>query len=221
MQEKHLAILRRHMVERIEILAELAAGELGKEKLDPRVLAAMTKVPRHQFVPEPLMPVAYENTPLPIGFDKTISQPFIVAVMSDLLDLKPEHSVLEVGTGLGYQAAVLAELAKQVWTVEVVEELAGEAEAHLKDLGYANVGFRIGTGAKGWAEHAPYDRIILTAAAESVPKELTDQLKPGGRMVLPLGPPDHQRLTVVTKDAAGKVSEKRGMPVRFSLLEVV
>jgi len=221
MQEKHLSILRRHMVERIEILVELAAGELGKDRLGDRVLEAMKNVPRHAFVPDNLIPLAYENTPLPIGFDKTISQPFIVATMTDLLEPKPTDTVLEIGTGLGYQTSLLAELCQQVWTVEVVEELANEAQERLKELGYQNVGFRIGSGAKGWAEHAPYDCIIVTAAAETVPKELVDQLKPGGRMVLPVGPPDHQRMTVVKKDAKGKVTESRGMPVRFSLLEVV
>ncbi len=221
MQEKHLTILRRHMVERIEILAELAAAELGKDRFDARVLEAMTRVPRHAFVPVDLVSLAYENTPLPIGFDKTISQPFIVAAMTDMLALKPTDTVLEIGTGFGYQTSLLAELASQVWTIEIVEELGNEAQRRLKELGYENIGYRIGSGAKGWAEHAPYDAIIVTAAANSVPKELVEQLKPGGRLVLPVGGSDHQRLTLVTKDDAGTVEETRGMAVLFSLLEVV
>ena len=150
-------------------------------------MAAMGRVPRHRFVPAPLAPVAYHDMPLPIGFDKTISQPFIVAVMTDLLDPRPHEVVLEVGTGLGYQAAVLAELAGRVWSVEIVEELATEAEARLRRLGYANVGIRIGDGSRGWAEHAPFDKIMVTAAAELTPPALIEQLKPGGRMVLPVG----------------------------------
>ena len=167
MREEHFAVLRRHMVEVIAIHVELASEEFGMAALDPRVLAAMERVPRHLFVPAPLAPFAYHDAPLPIGFDKTISQPFIVAVMTDLLDPRPHEVVLEVGTGLGYQAAVLAELAGRVWSVEIVEELATEAEARLRRLGYANVGIRIGDGSRGWAERAPFDKIVVTAAAES------------------------------------------------------
>ncbi len=149
MKEEHLAILRRHMVEVIGIYADLAGDELGKSALDERVLAAMGQVPRHAFVPLPLTPHAYRDTPLPIGFDKTISQPFIVAVMSDLLEPRPGDVVLEVGTGLGYQAAVLSRLVGWVWSVEVIEELAAEAEKRLRRLGYDNIGIRIGDGASG------------------------------------------------------------------------
>ena len=159
--------------------------------------------------------------PLPIGFDKTISQPFIVAVMTDLLDPRPHEVVLEVGTGLGYQAAVLAELARRVWSVEIVEELATEAEARLRRLGYANVGIRIGDGSRGWAEHAPFDKIMVTAAAELVPPALIEQLKPGGRMVLPVGATDAQTLTVLDKDALGRVTRRQLLPVCFSRLETM
>ena len=219
--EEHFAILRRHMAEMIAINAELASEELGKEALDERVIAAMGRVPRHRFVPEPLAAYGYHDRPIPIGFDKTISQPFVVAVMTDLLALQPHETVLEVGTGLGYQAAVLAELARQVWSVEVVEEFAASAETLLRRLGYANIGIRVGDGLRGWAEHAPFDKIIVTAAAQRMPPVLVEQLKPGGRMVLPMGPPAMQKLTVIDKDAAGRVELRKLIPVRFSPLETV
>jgi protein-L-isoaspartate(D-aspartate) O-methyltransferase len=221
MKEKHFAILRRHMVEVIGIYVDLAADELGKPALDERVMAAIGRVPRHTFVPAPLAPYAYHDSPLPIGFDKTISQPFIVAVMTDLLEPRPEDVVLEVGTGLGYQAAVLSQLVDRVWSVEIIEELAAEAEERLRQLGCGNVGLRIGDGALGWADHAPYDKIIVTSAAEQVPPALTQQLKPGGRMVLPTGPSEGQKLTVVEKDGAGRTRLRELMSVRFGLLETV
>jgi protein-L-isoaspartate(D-aspartate) O-methyltransferase len=219
MNEKHLAIFRRHMVEVIEIHADLLQEELGKARLDERVLAAMLRVPRHLFVPEPLASVAYHDTPLPIGFDKTISQPFMVAVMTDLLAPRPDDVVLEIGTGLGYQAAILAELVSQVWSVEIVEEFASQAERRLHQLGYSNFGIRVGDGSRGWEEHAPYDKIILTAAAERPPETLLEQLKPGGRVVLPMGPPDAQELTVIDMDAERHTRIRSVMPVRFTLLE--
>jgi protein-L-isoaspartate(D-aspartate) O-methyltransferase len=221
MKEEHFAILRRHMVEVIGIYSDLAGDELGKSALDERVLAAMARVPRHAFVPLPLAPHAYQDMPLPIGFDKTISQPFIVAVMTDLLEAQPGDVVLEVGTGLGYQAAVLSRLVGQVWSVEIIEELAAEAEERLRRMGYDNIGIRIGDGALGWADHAPYDRIIVTAAAELVPPALIQQLKPGGRMVLPTGPAEKQKLTVVEKNPAGRTHLRELMSVQFGLLETV
>jgi protein-L-isoaspartate(D-aspartate) O-methyltransferase len=221
MTEEHLAVLRRHMVEVVAIRADLAEEELGKPALDERVLAAMLRVPRHLFVPAELAALAYHDAPLPIGFDKTISQPFIAAVMLDLLAPGPHEAVLEVGTGLGYQAAVLAELAARVWSVEVVEELAGAAEPRLGRLGYRTVAVRVGDGSRGWAEHAPYDRILVTAAAERVPPALLEQLRPGGRLVMPLGPEEGQRLTAVDKDAAGHLRARELIPVRFTRLETV
>src|SRR5690242_10058765 len=221
MDDKHFAILRRQMVELIEIQVELMSDELGQEALSEQVLAAMRRVPRHLFVAPSLASVAYQNTPLPIGFDKTISQPFIVALMTDLLAPQRHESVLEVGTGLGYQTAVLAELAGHVWSVEIVEELASHAQMRLQQLGYSMVDIRIGDGSRGWAEHAPYDKILVTAAAEQPPAALLEQLKPGGRLVLPLGPADDQHLTVIDKDAVGQTRIRDLIPVCFSLLETV
>jgi len=219
MTDKHFAILRRQMVELIEIQVELMSDELGQEALSEQVLAAVRRVPRHLFVAPSLASLAYQDTPLPIGFDKTISQPFIVALMTDLLAPQRHESVLEVGTGLGYQTAVLAELAGHVWSVEIVEELGSHAQTRLQQLGYSTVDIRIGDGSRGWAEHAPYDKILVTAAAEQPPAALLAQLKPGGRLVLPLGPADDQRLTVIDKDAVGQTRTRDLIPVRFSLLE--
>jgi len=221
MEEQHFAILRRHMVEVIAIHADLMSDELGHVPLDRRVLAAMGRVPRHHFVPLELASVAYHDGPLPIGFDKTISQPFICALMTHLLAPEPDQAVLEVGTGLGYQAAVLAELAARVWSVEIVEELAGEAQSRLRRLGTSRIGIRIGDGSRGWAEHAPYDRIMVTAAADRPPMALLDQLRPGGHLVMPLGPDQAQILTVIDKDAAGTLQAREILPVRFSRLETV
>ena len=219
--EEHFAVPRRQMVEVIAIYAELASEELGKAALDQRVMAAMERVPRHRFVPEWLAAAAYHDMPLPIGFDKTISQPFIVAVMTDLLDPRPHEVVLEIGTGLGYQTAVLAQLVRQVWSVEIVEEFALEAAARLRQLDCANVGIRVGDGSRGWAEHAPFDKILVTAAAELAPPALIEQLKPGGRLVLPMGADPVQKLTVVDKDVAGRVRFRELISVRFSRLETM
>jgi len=221
MTEAHFAILRRHMVEVIAIHTDLLGEELGKTVLDGRVMAAMGRVPRHLFVPVQLAPLAYQDTPLPIGFDKTISQPFIVALMTDLLDPRPHEAVLEVGTGLGYQTAVLASLARQVWSVEVVEEFAAAAELRLRQLGHANFAVRVGDGSRGWAERGPFDKILVTAAARRVPTALLEQLKPGGRMVLPLGPAEAQTLTVLDKAEDGGTARRELIPVQFSQLETV
>ena len=221
MNEEHLAVLRRHMVEVIAIHADLASDELGKATLDERVMAAMRRVPRHRFVPAPVAPYAYQDMPLPIGFDKTISQPFIVALMTDLLVPQPHESVLEIGTGLGYQSAILAELAGQVWSVEIIEEFAIRAEALLRGLGYINVGIRVGDGSRGWPEHAPFDKILVMVAAERLPPALLEQLKPGGRLVMPLGSEKGQLLTIIDKDAAGQLKFRKLIPVQFGLLETV
>ncbi|HYZ61356.1 MAG TPA: protein-L-isoaspartate(D-aspartate) O-methyltransferase [Acetobacteraceae bacterium] len=221
MQDRHFAILRRHMVEVIGMKFDLMQDELGAAVVDERVEAAMLRVPRHLFVPEPLAQLAYEDTPLPIGFDKTISQPFIVALMTDLLNPTKDQSVLEIGTGLGYQSAVVAELAQRVWSVEIIEEFAAEAQERLRRVGCETVEVRVGDGCRGWAEHAPYDKILVTAAAAEPPSQLIEQLKPGGRMVLPLGPDESQVLAVVDKDAAARIRSRALIPVRFSRLETV
>ena len=217
--DKHLAVFRRHMVDVIGIHADLSSDETGKSELDARVMAVMQEVPRHLFVPAPVASAAYEDMPLPIGFNKTISQPFMVALMTDLLDPQPHDRVLEVGTGLGYQTAILARLVAHVWTVEIVEEFVESAEKRLKHFGIENVSIRVGDGSRGWAEHAPYDKILVAAAAKNVPKALLAQLKPGGRLVMPLGPADDQRLSAVSKSADNAVEIRAIMPVRFSELE--
>jgi protein-L-isoaspartate(D-aspartate) O-methyltransferase len=210
---------RRQMVEAIKVIAEHLVAEIGKPAMDDRVLAAIAKVPRHEFVPIEVQPYAYLNRPLPIGFDKTISQPFMVAVMTDLLDIKPDDVVLEIGTGLGYQSAVLAELAGKVYSVEIIEELAQRAVQRLKRVGYANIDVHVGNGYFGWPEHAPFDKVIVTAAPDLIPPPLFNQLKAGGRMVIPVGLPDAQKLLVADKDLNGRVGTKEIMRVLFSLLE--
>ena len=221
MNEEHLAVLRRHMVEMIAILADLSSEEIGKATLDERVMASMRRVPRHLFVPASVAPYAYQDMPLPIGFDKTISQPFMVALMTDLLAPLRHESVLEMGTGLGYQTAILAELAGQVWSVEIIEEFASHAETLLRGLGFSNVAIRVGDGSRGWLEHAPFDKILVSVAAERTPPALLEQLKPAGRLVLPLVSEAVQFLTVIDKDAAGQLKTRKLIPVRFSRLETV
>ncbi len=221
MSDTQFATLRQQMVTVIAAYTSLAGEQVGKAALDERVMEAMARVLRHEFVPAEIRPFAYENMPLPIGFGKTISQPFIVALMTDLLAPGSDEVVLEIGTGLGYQAAILAELTKQVWSVEIVEELAMEAERRLRRQGYRNVGVRIGDGSAGWAEHAPFDKIMVTAAPELVPPGLIQQLKPGGRMVLPAGLPDAQQLMVVDKEPGGRTRMREVLAVRFTPLETV
>ncbi len=182
---------------------------------DARVLAVMRRVPRERFVPALYRSRAYADHPLPIGYEQTISQPFIVAWMTEALQVTPESRVLEIGTGSGYQAAVLGELVAEVYTVEIVEPLAGSAAEMLKALGYANVHVRQGDGYKGWPERAPFDRIIVTAAPDHVPQPLVDQLKVGGRMVIPVGPQhEMQYMTVITKSKSG-IARRETIPVRF------
>ncbi|MGP0565358.1 MULTISPECIES: protein-L-isoaspartate(D-aspartate) O-methyltransferase [unclassified Nitrospina] len=186
----------------------------GRDITDPRVLEAMGRVPRHQFVPASRQPFAYSDFPLPIGHRQTISQPYVVALMTQALELKPGDRVLEIGTGSGYQAAVLSGLASEVYTIEIVEPLAREARDRLRKLGYNNVHTRHGDGYKGWPEHAPFDAIMITAAAPKVPEPLLDQLKVGGRMVLPVEAEVAQKLLLIRKDAGG-ISQEVITGVRF------
>ncbi|HEY5604792.1 MAG TPA: protein-L-isoaspartate(D-aspartate) O-methyltransferase [Gammaproteobacteria bacterium] len=189
---------------------------LDKEALDPRVMDALAKVPRHEFVPLLQKPYAYQNRPLPIGHGQTISQPYIVAIMTDLLKPKPGHRVLEIGTGSGYQAAILAEVVSEVYTIEIIGAIGAQAEEHFKRLHYRNIQSRIGDGYYGWKDAAPFDGIVVTAAASHVPPPLIEQLKPGGRMVIPVGSPFLvQHLVVVEKHADGKVTSQQILPVRF------
>jgi len=181
--------------------------------VDPRVLAAMREVPRHRFVPPERAAQAYDDTPLPIGHGQTISQPYIVAYMTQALELQPGHRVLEIGTGSGYQAAVLARIAKEVYTIEIVPELAARAAGTLRELGYGHVQVREGDGYAGWPEHAPFDRIIVTAAPDHVPQPLVDQLAMGGRLVIPVGD-IRQQMAILTKTKDGVV-ERRTIGVRF------
>jgi protein-L-isoaspartate(D-aspartate) O-methyltransferase len=219
MTEEHLAILRRHMVEVVDLHFDLASDEISKDRLEEPLRSALLKVPRHLFVPGQIAGAAYQDTPLPIGFDKTLSQPFIGALMLDLLELEPGYKVLEVGTGLGYQAAIMAELGARLWTVEIVEEFAAEAGLRLMTLGYEDISVRVGDGSRGWAEHAPFDRILVTAAAPTVPPALAEQLRPGGKLVAPLGGNTVQQLSVVTKTRWSTLETREVMPVRFTQLE--
>lgn len=221
MSEPDFTMLRQRMLAEIAAKTVFSTTYLGKAALDSRVMNAMATVPRHAFVPFELRPYAYVDSPLPIGYGKTISQPFIVAVMTDLLGVQPTDTVLEIGTGLGYQSAILAELAHRVFTVEIVEELAEQAGHRLADQGHANVEILIGNGSHGWPEHAPFDKIIVTAAPELIPPALIYQLKPGGTMVIPAGLPDAQQLIQLKKDAQGSVTTREIFEVLFSTLEDV
>jgi protein-L-isoaspartate(D-aspartate) O-methyltransferase len=204
------------MVKEVRAMAEATALETGRERLDPKVLEVMGRVPRHEFVPPSQVERAYENRPLPIGHGQTISQPYIVALMTDLLGVGPGASVLEVGTGSGYQAAVLADLGARVYTVEIIEPLARSAADRLQRLGYHEVVTAVGDGYHGREQDAPFDGILVTAAAGHVPPPLVRQLKPGGKMVVPVG--DRfltQHLLLVQKDEAGRVSSRQILPVAF------
>ena len=211
--------LRAHLVREIMDDAWRMADITGRPTLDPRVLEAIGAVPRHLFVPPPLEPFAYLNRPLPVGHGQTVSQPFIVALMTDLARIAPADRVLEVGAGGGYHAAVLAELAAEVFSVEILEPVADAARARLAGQGYTNVEVHVGDGYFGWRDEAPYDVIIIRLAVNHVPGVVLNQLKPGGRLVAPIGPPKiGQDLTLIEKDAAGRLRSTPILPVIFTYL---
>lgn len=220
MPSEMMSLLHRQMIEVIAVHAYYLREKTGKDNLAPEVLEVMGRIPRHEFVPMEIAPFAYADQPLPIGFDKTISQPFMVALMTDLLDLRPEHRVLEIGTGLGYHTAILAALAAHVYSVEIIEELHKQARGKLAARGIDNVTLRLGSGENGWVEHAPFDRIVVCAASELIPAPLLRQLKPGGRMVVPTGLPDAQNLLLVEKDETGRLKTREILPVRFAPMEI-
>jgi protein-L-isoaspartate(D-aspartate) O-methyltransferase len=214
--DDEFAARRRQMVAEVAALARDTGTETGRPAFDARVMTALGTVPRHRFVPFDQVRAAYDNRPLPIGHGQTISQPYIVALMSDLMKVEPHHVVLEIGTGSGYQAAILAELAQTVCTIEIIEPLAKAAAERLGSLGYAKVQTRVGDGYYGWEECGPYDSIIVTAAGSHVPAPLVRQLKPGGRMVIPVGAPFlAQHLMLVEKRADGSIGTRQILPVRF------
>jgi protein-L-isoaspartate(D-aspartate) O-methyltransferase len=210
------AAARAELVREIEAEVRVTKSYLGRDELDPRVIAALGKVPRHKFVPRDQQLRAYGNHPLAIGYGQTISQPYIVAIMTDLLQVFEGGRVLEIGTGSGYQAAVLGELCATVYSIEIIEPLGEQAARLLEQLGYTNVHVKTGDGYAGWPEHGPYDGIIVTAAAPHVPEPLIEQLKPGGRMVIPVGKRfGVQELLLLEKTPAGEITRQNILPVRF------
>jgi protein-L-isoaspartate(D-aspartate) O-methyltransferase len=206
---------RGELLEQVDADFAATGSYTGRDELDPRIRKVMAAVPRHLFVPSAERSMAYVDHALPIGCGQTISQPYIVALMTDLLETRPDHVVLEVGTGSGYQAAVLSSLVRQLYSIEVIEELATSAGERLQRLGYDNVEVRAGDGGLGWPEHAPYDGIIVTAAAPRVPPALIEQLKPGGRLVIPVGDSYGQDLRLIEKQADGSVKSRSVIPVAF------
>lgn len=207
---------RQAMVAEVAAMARDFGTGTGRQSVDPRVLGVLGRVPRHEFVPPWLRLAAYGNRPLPIGYGQTISQPYIVAVMTDLLRVGAGDTALEIGTGSGYQAAVMAELGARVSSIEIIEPLALEAAARLRRLGYASIATKVGDGYDGWPEQGPFDSIVVTAAASHVPPPLVRQLKPGGRLVIPVGAAfQQQQLLLVEKRADGSVATRQVMPVIF------
>ena len=214
--EEDFASQRQQMIEEITADARRVSKYVEKGTFDENVIQAMQATPRHLFVPPDARPYAYENRPLPIGYGQTISQPYIVALMTDLLRTEPDHKVLEIGTGSGYQAAVLAQLVKEVFSIEIIEELGKSSTRVLKELGYGNVLTRTADGYDGWPEHAPFDSIIVTAAISHIPPPLVRQLKNGGTMVIPVGTGfQTQQLTLVKKDMTGEITTQQIIPVIF------
>lgn len=208
MREDSHSLMREQMLADISAEAFCIQDSFGKSRFASQVMAAMAEVPRHLFVPDQLQDYAYLDRPLPIGHGKTISQPFIVALMTDLLELRSDETVLEVGTGLGYQTAILSRLAHQVYSVEKIADLANQARQRLASLAYDNIEIRVGDGYDGWPQHAPYDKVIVTAAPPQIPATLLEQLKPGGRLVLPVGSYFSQQLLLLSKNADGSNSQK-------------
>ena len=207
---------REDMTRAIEDDVRATSLYLDKEVLDPRVMEAINTVPRHVLVPTNQRRHAYLNQPIPIGYGQTISQPYIVAIMTDLLNSQPEHKILEVGTGSGYQAAILSRLVQEVYTIEIIEALGKRAKRDLTELNYDNIKLRIGDGYYGWKQNAPFDGIVVTAAASHIPPSLIQQLKPGGRMVIPVGSRFlTQQLLLVIKNQRGNVTTQQILPVRF------
>jgi protein-L-isoaspartate(D-aspartate) O-methyltransferase len=207
---------RARLVEEVDAMYAQTAAQTGLRAMSPAVRAALAGVERHRFVPESQRALAYGNHPLPIGAGQTISQPYIVALSTDLVAPRPGHRVLEVGTGSGYQAAILAEIVGKVYTIELIADLGNAATERLRALGYRNVEVRIGDGYAGWPEKAPFDGIVVTAAPPQVPQALVEQLKPGGRMVIPVGSSGAaQELLVLTKRADGSLERRSVLPVRF------
>lgn len=207
---------RAQLIQEIEGDVRKTRSYIGKKELDPKIMKAMGSVPRQDFVPPKLKYAAYYNRPLPIGYGQTISQPYIVALMTDLLEVTPNSRVLEIGTGSGYQSAVLSGLVKNMYTIEIIPTLGEAARQRLNALGYKNVQVKIGDGYYGWKEHAPFDAIIVTAAATHIPPPLLKQLKLGGKMVIPIGSPfSTQQLMLVEKDLKGGIKNRQILPVRF------
>ena len=205
-----------HLIEDIERETVYTRNLIGKNRLDPDVMDAISRVPRQRFVSEDLSDMAFDNGPLPIGYAQTISQPYIVALMTDLLAPRVDDSVLEIGTGCGYQTAILSLLCKQVYSVERIPQLSEQAQARFSDMQYHNIQCRIGNGCRGWPEYAPYDGILVTAAAESIPQPLIDQLDPGGTLVIPVGKQGyHQQLLKLIKDEQGKLHNESVLGVSF------
>lgn len=218
--EMSYAALRYQLVRWIEFHAVAAREQTGVKAIDPRVLRVMGEIPRHEFVPAPLRHLAYLDTPLPLGHGQSISQPFIIALMTHLARVGEDDVVFETGTGAGYQAAILARLARRVYSVEYVEPLAVAAAATLARLGYANVETRASDGYFGWSEMGPFDVILVKEAIHHVPRPLLGQLKPGGRMVIPVGPQEGvQQLTLIEKGLDGRLKETRVLPVKFAPLQ--